>query len=172
MKRLLTLSAFLVLAISACAEPASELPLALSDTVDVPTESSEVAADVGDSNSGSVDPVQPSPFPASDFALGQGLPATGDFDVVSVDVVTTDAVPVVASLDVQGVQPTACDVADWTVTVDGTRIDVALYTVANPAATCLAEPVTVEFSIGLGDYEPGSTWDVYVNETLIASFDS
>ena len=103
--------------------------------------------------------------------LGQGRPATGPFYLDSTELNIAESFPLQIFVAVEGSQPTPCDEVDWTWTQDGDRIDIDLYTVADPAATCIQALQPVSFTISLGSFETG-TYTIYINEEEIGSFDA
>ena len=104
-------------------------------------------------------------------APGEALPPTGPFFVEEASFRVAESFPIQVFLDVAGNQPTPCDEASWTVERVAGTVQVELYTVANPAATCMAVLQPVDLVIPLGAFESG-TWTVLLNGEDIGTFEA
>lgn len=100
----------------------------------------------------------------------QGRPATGPFYLDSAQLSVAESFPIQVFVAIEGNQPTPCDEVDWIVTMGDDRIDIELYTVANPAATCIAVLHPVSFTIPVGSFDSGQ-YTVYINGDEIGYFE-
>lgn len=157
MKRTLTLILLaLSVVLGACAEAAD------TPTADRTTDATDTVT--------SEDRVQQPPV-NSIGPSGQGRTPTGPFFLDSAQVNVAESFPLQVFVAVEGNQPTPCDEVDWTVTVEDDRIDINLYTVADPARTCMAVLHPVSFTIPLGDFATGA-YTIYLNDEEVGRFET
>lgn len=127
------------------------------------------------------DPASPNPEPAQP-AQGQGeyIPGPADSALIrgnvyldTTELLTMESFPLQFALHLAGNLPTPCDQLRISVNRPDTenKVDVDVYSVADPNTVCVQslEPFDVNFS--LGSY-PSGRYFLYVNGTLVAEFEA
>lgn len=121
--------------------------------------------------------IDPLPPPDAPVASGDEAAVPGDKEPVGVrgpvyvdstELLLAESFPVQARLQVTGTLPTPCHGLKWEVQGPDSngRIDVALYSLADPALACIQVLEPFETSIPLGTLDSGN-YAVYLNGELV-----
>lgn len=109
-------------------------------------------------------PTEAASIPGSDVPPGERGPVYVD----TAELLLMESFPVQVNLQVKGALPTPCHELKWEVEAPDSsgRIDVALYSLADPTLACIQVLEDFEAGIPLGSYAEG-TYTVYLNGKLV-----
>lgn len=112
-------------------------------------------------------------FQDQEPAPGEAELVEGNANVTSAQLLVMESFPVQVSLEIEGELPTPCNklTLDISSPDEENRIIVEVYSLINPAETCIAmiEPFTASVSLPVDGLEDG-TFEVYVNGELAGEF--
>ncbi|MGH8875019.1 MAG: hypothetical protein ACRDVM_07195 [Acidimicrobiia bacterium] len=93
----------------------------------------------------------------------------GQAFVDGAQLVVMESFPIQVAVAIEGSLPTPCHQAGWEVATVGERIDVRLFSVADPEAVCAQVLQPFQQSVPLGSFESG-TFEVWLNGERVGDF--
>lgn len=165
MKKIALFLFVLALGLAAC-QPAPAV-------VEEPSNGGEVATPNPDSPVGDADmPELPAENPYAPQPADANL-ITGNVYIDRADLLTLESYPLQFVLSVSGNLPDPCHHLRYTVSVaeSGNRVDVQVYSVADPEMMCIQVLEPFDVNIPLGSF-PSGEYELYLNGEKVAEFQS